>query len=313
MKVIFMGTPPFAEKILSYLIDNKYDIAAVFTQPDKKTGRKQEISKSAVKLMSEKLNLKIFEPAKFNDEVVQNIKNIDPEMIIVAAYGKIIPKEVLEIPKFGAINVHASILPKYRGASPIQNSLLNGEKETGATIMLMDKGIDTGDILNQKKMKISDDETTRSLSEKLALFSGELLIETIPLYINQIIQPQKQDDSQASFCKMLKREDGKIDWNDSTQKIYNKYRAFYPWPGIFTSWQKNGDIKRLKLNKISLSNNAGNEDSEVGKVNKFGDDVIVATSNGNIILQEVQLEGKAAAKIKDFINGHSDFIGSILK
>lgn len=306
LKIIFMGTPEFSEIILDKLIENKYNIISVFTQSDKKIGRKQKLQKSPVKLLAEKNSIPVFTPEKIRPEI-ENIRTQNPDLILVAAYGKIIPQEILDIPNFKCINIHPSLLPKYRGASPLQNTLLNGESKTGTTVMLMSQEIDAGDILAQEETTIDPNEKLPEFSEKLARISAELLVKTLPEWINGKLTLQRQNDSDATFCQMLKKEDGQIDWNESAEKIYNRYRAFYPWPGIFTFW--NG--KRIKLNRISQKNNL-EITQKIGEVFQKENFIAIQTKNGIIILDEIQIEGKPNTKAGDFLNGHPDFIGSIL-
>ena len=313
LKMIFMGTPEFAEKILSALISEKYNLVAAYTQPNKKVGRKQILEKSPVKITAEKNNIPVFTPSRLDHEALAEIEKQKPDLILVAAYGKILPKAVLDLPEFGAINVHASLLPKYRGASPIQNAILAGETETGATIMLMDAGIDTGDILSQHAIEIEKNETGLELSEKLAGISATLLLETLSLWLAKKITPQKQAGFGATFCKMINRADGKIDWNDSAKNIYNRWRAFFPWPGVFSVWKRNGKVLRLKLNKINISSESQGRATEPGTILKIEEKIAVATSHSFVILETVQLEGKPETKIESFINGYPDFIGSVLK
>lgn len=312
LKILFMGTPVFAETVLTALINGGYNIAGVFTQSDKKFGRKQELQKSPVKILAEKNNLPVFAPEKLNTEAIEKIKELNPNIIIVAAYGKIIPQSILEIPQFKALNVHPSILPKYRGASPIQNALLFGEKETGTTIMLMNAGMDTGDILRQEKIAISAEDDYAALSKKLAEKSNELLLETIPLWISEKIVPQPQDSTRASYCKILKREDGKIDWDNDAQNIHNKYRAFSPWPGIFSFWKRDDSIYRLKLNHIKLLEQT-KKLQPIGKVFIFENTVAIQAKIGLIKPEEIQMEGKKNTTIEEFLKGYPDFIGSILQ
>ena len=312
LRAVFMGTSSFAAEILSSLLENKYNIISVYTQPGKKVGRDGGIGKSAVAEIAEKNDLKVFEPQNFSEETINELKDQKPDMIIVAAYGKILPQEVLEVPGFGSINVHASMLPKFRGPSPIQNAILEGEAETGTTIMLMDQGIDTGDILKQKKIAIDPDETYPELLSKIAGVSSSLLLETLPFWAERKIKPQKQNENQATYCQLIEREDGKIIWTDDTVSIYNRYRAFIPWPGIFAYWKKNGFNLRLKLSKISPIKNDFS-DKKSGEIFDLDGKAAVKTADGAIILEEVQLEGKAKTKISDFINGYPDFIGSILE
>lgn len=307
-KIIFFGTPEFSETILDSLIKAGHDIAGVFTRPDQKVGRRQEWKKTPVKILAEKKNIPVFTPGKLDETAIAKVRNLLPSIIITAAYGKIIPQSILDIPKFGALNVHPSLLPKFRGPSPIQNALLSGEKETGTTIMLMNAGIDTGDILKQENFSIDPADKLPELSQKLASLSAKLLLETIPLQIEEKIEPQKQNNDEASLCRIIKKGDGRIDWRESAESIYNRYRAFYPWPGIFTIW--NG--KRIKLNKVSLAENNQEKNHPTGKVFMHNTKIAIQAKEGAIILEELQLEGKPSIKTVDFVNGYKNFIGSIL-
>jgi len=307
LRIIFMGTPDFSNQVLLDLIDNEYNIISVYTQPDKKVGRKQDLQKSPVKLTAENNSIPIFQPVKLKEEI-KAIEEQDPDLIIVAAYGKIIPQEILDIPKFKCINVHPSLLPKYRGASPIQNTILNGEKETGTTIMLMAQEVDAGDILSQIKTDVNPQEKLPELSSRLASLSSQLLIEIIPDWIDGKINPEKQIDSEATFCQMLEKKDGQINWEDSAQSIFNRYRAFLPWPGVFTFW--NG--KRLKISELDFIERDFSE-NEIGLVFSFEEKILVKTNLGAIELKKVQIEGKKETLIEDFILGYPNFIKSVLK
>lgn len=308
-----MGTSAFAKEILAALIDANYNIIAVFAQPDKKTGRDQEVKISPVKELAISNQIPVLQPVKLNQEATSEIKKLKPDLIIVAAYGKILSRAILEIPGFGCINIHASILPKFRGPSPVQNALLAGEKETGVTLMLMNEGIDTGDILAQEKIAIGKDDNAEDLSKKLSKLGTKILLETLPLWVEQKLQPRKQDDSKTLLCQLIEREDGRIIWEDEAENIYNKYRAFYPWPGIFSFWENNGTLERIKLTKITLQNSDTKTNHRSGEVFQLGDKIGVQTLKGVIILEEIQLEGKKPSAIKDFLNGHPNFTGSILR
>lgn len=308
-----MGTSEFAAEILESLIVSGYNIVAVYTQPDKKAGREQEIKESAVKELANRSKLPVFQPSKFSEAVVEEMKGQKPDLIILAAYGKIIPASVLSLPGFGALNVHASLLPKYRGPSPIQNALLNGEKETGVTMMLMDETIDTGDILSQKKTPIDKNETAQELAKKLAKISSALLLETVPLWIERKITPQKQNNSQATLCQLIEKEDGKIIWAEDAETIYNLFRAFTPWPGIFAYWDAENGRRRIKLNKISFLRNNPETKHHIGEIFQIGEKIGVQCNLGVVILEEVQLEGKNNMKIEEFMNGYQNFIGSTLR
>ncbi len=302
-----MGTPEFAETILGSLIDNQYPIISVYTQPDKKVGRNQELQKSPVKILAEKNNLTVFQPTKLKEEI-ENIKNQNPDLIIVAAYGKIIPQEILDIPRFQCINVHPSLLPKYRGASPLQNTLLNGEKETATTIMLMSAEVDAGDILAQEKTEVFPEEKLPEFSERMGELSAKSLIKMLPEWIEGEITPQKQDSSQSTFCQMLKKEDGQINWNDSAEAIFNRYRAFFPWPGIFTFWEG----KRIKLTEIYWAKD-NLERNKPGKVFVSDGKILVHAGKGLIELKIIQPEGKNDMPAKSFTNGYPQFLKSMLE
>ena len=313
LRVVFMGTSELSEKILEALIAEGYNLVGVFTKIDKKIGRKQELSSPAVKLLAEKHQLPIFQPKTFKDPATtQQLRELKPDLIVVAAYGKILPKAVLEIPAFGCINVHVSLLPKYRGPSPVQNALLAGEKETGTTIMLMDEGVDTGDILTQKKLKILMADTTQTLMLKLAKQGAELLLETLPAWFERKLQPSKQDSAQAFLCQLIEREDGHVFWNEDGSTIYNKYRALTPWPGIFTYWKNESSTVRLKLISVKFQKKNPTQKRASGEVFEIGSDIGVQTAEGVILIKQLQKEGKKATDITSFINGHPKFIGSIL-
>lgn len=313
LRVVFMGTSDLSEIILKSLIQNEYNIVGVFTKPDALIGRKQETSEPLVKKIAKENSIEVFQPTKFNSEAVEILRNLKPDIVVVAAYGKIIPKSALEIPGFGCLNVHVSILPKYRGPSPIQNTLLNGETETGVTIMLMDQGVDTGDILTQETTPIGAKETTGDLMEKMAHAGAALLLKTLPLWIEGKIEKVAQDSSRATFCQLIEREDGKIFWTLKAEDIYNRYRALMPWPGIFTYWKNGNSFVRLKLLSIDFQKTNPVETHQQGEVFELGDDIGVQTSDGVILLNEIQSEGKKSVTAKSFVNGHKDFIGSILQ
>ena len=244
---------------------------------------------------------------------MEEIKKQKPDLIIVAAYGKIIPRNIFSIPRFGTLNIHPSLLPKFRGPSPIQNTLLCGETKTGTTLMLIDEGMDTGDIIKQSKTNILPKETYLELSDRLAKLSTNLLLETLPLWIDGQIKPERQQDSQATLCQLIERSDGKIIWSDDAVSIFNRFRALFPWPGIFTFWENEGNYKRIKLNKIDFINHELKEKHNLGEVFEFEKKIGVQTASGIIILKEVQLEGKKNMKIEVFLNGYQKFLGSILK
>ncbi len=313
IRTIFMGTPIFSAGILSALIDEKYNIVSVITQPDKKVGRKQEIEESAVKKEAQKNNIPVLQIAKFDEDALTQIKALNPDLIIVVAYGKILPPSVLEIPGFGCINVHASLLPKFRGASPIQNAILLGEKETGISIMQMDKGMDTGPLFAQASLPIDENDTKDIVYEKLMKLAKDLLIDTLPRIIKRTLIPISQKNEDATLCQLIEREDGHIMWTETAHDIYNRYRALYPWPGIFSLLKTEDGLTRLKLIKISHQKQSPKSQHPLGEVFEMGEKIAVQTGNGVIFLEEIQLEGKRALSIQDFIRGKKDIIGSFLQ
>lgn len=312
-KIIFFGTPDFAAGILKSLVDNKYNIAAVFTQPDKKIGRKQKIEFSPVKDLALKNKIEIFQPQNLRDsELNEEIKNIDPDLFIVAAYGKILPKNILDIPKFGAINIHASLLPKYRGASPVQCAMLAGEKETGITLMKMNEKMDEGDILAQEKIEIGEDETADVLLGKLSQLGAKMIAGLVPDWAQGKIKPIAQNHSKASYCKRVLREDGKVEWNSAVEKISRAWRAYHPWPGIYAVLNVKNKPKRLKLLEIEIVTEK-NTGEKQGKIIEYNQKVAVQAKNGLVILKKIQLEGKKEMDIDIFVRGYPEFIGSILE
>ncbi|MFA7314514.1 MAG: methionyl-tRNA formyltransferase [Candidatus Magasanikbacteria bacterium] len=298
INLVFFGTHNFAAIILQGLIANpKFNIQKVITQPDKPVGRKQILQKSPVKILTEKNGLEIDQPESLKN---YELRTLNPEIFVVAQYGLLIPENILNIPKFGTINTHTSLLPKYRGASPIQSAILNGERKTGVTIMLMDKGMDSGPILSQKTVEILSDETYLELDNKMAQIASQLLIDTVPKYIKGEIEPQTQNETEVTFCKKLDREDGKINWQNSAQQIYNQYRAFTPWPGVWTMWNE----KRLKLLKLKTSD----KKIQSSQVEIENDKIYIGTNDSALEILELQIEGKPAMEAKIFINGYKNKI-----
>lgn len=312
IRTVFMGTSPFAATILEEMIKQQYNIVAVYTKPDKPTGRKQKIEESAVKKTALEKGIEVLQPEKFDEEAVSKLKDLEPDIIVVAAYGKILPQSALSVPGFGCINVHGSLLPKFRGPSPIQNALLCGEEETGITIMLMDSGMDTGGIISQKSLQIRPNDTADLLFDKLAKLGADLLLETLPLWVDRKLESKAQDSSLATLCQLIDREDGHIVWEEEAQVIYNKYRALHPWPGIFTYWKNGESSVRIKLLEVFLQKTDPQTPHKTGEVFELGDKIAVQAIEGVIILSQVQLEGKKPVTIADFINGYPTFLGSIL-
>jgi len=304
-KLVFMGTPEFSVKILQGLIDDGYNIIGVITEPDKPTGRKMEVLPTPVKRFALEKGLKIFQPEK-KVNVTEVVKELNPDLIVVAAYGKIIMKETLEIPKYGCINFHGSLLPELRGASPVQSAILWGLKKTGVTIMKMDEGMDTGPILTQVEIELDKKETTPTLRAKMLDSGLKLLLETIPGYVDGTIKPKEQT-GEATYTKMIMKEDGKIDFNKSAGEEERKLRAFNEWPGVFCFWEG----KRIKF--LDVNYELGIKNYELGKV--FLDEnknLCISFAEGYWIINRLQIEGGKIVLAKDFLNGNKNFVGSIL-
>jgi methionyl-tRNA formyltransferase len=302
IKTIFFGTHDFGAAMLQILIDHQdIDVTLVITQPDRPVGRKKELKASAVKLLAEKNNIEIDQPKSLK-KWERDLSGF--EVGVVAQYGIIIPQTVLDGPKKGLINTHTSLLPKYRGASPIQTALMNGETETGVTIMQMDAGMDTGPILLQSTLAIDKDDTYLDLDKKLAEISGPALIMGIKGLLDGSILPIDQDDAEATSCSLLKREDGEVNWQQSSAQIYNQYRGLTPWPGIWTSWND----KRLKLLSIKPSE----KNVDAGKVLVEDGTLYIGTKDTSVEILELQLEGKSKMDANAFANGFQTFSGSTL-
>jgi methionyl-tRNA formyltransferase len=328
MKIIFIGTPEFGAIILEGLIKANFEPVLVITTPDKPVGRKQIITPPPVKLLAEKYEIPILQPEKLQ-VISYKLQEIKPDLIIVAAYGQIIPRDILDIPKYGCLNIHPSLLPKHRGASPIQYAILNGDKKTGVTIMLMDEKMDHGPILAKREWEIPNPKsqitnksqilnskiTYEELHNKLADLGAKLLIETIPKWINKEIKPTSQDDSRATYTKIIKKEDGKIDWKKPAEEIERKIRAFDPWPGAFTRFKiKDLRFTTFKILKADVLEQTKNGPfGEPGKTFLAPDDKIaVQTGKDFLIIEKLQQEGKKPMTSEEFLRGHLDFIGKIL-
>jgi methionyl-tRNA formyltransferase len=304
-----MGTPDFAMPTLVLLIANSYQVVAVYTQPDKLVGRRSQLVPPPVKKFAVDHGIPVVQPVTLDtSRALEELASFSPDLIVVVAYGRILPSKVLSLPKFGCLNLHPSLLPRHRGSSPIANALLCGDEVTGVTIMLMDAGLDSGPILAQREVAISPQDTTGSLTPKLAQVGAELLLESMPLWIDGKINPQPQDESQATFSRMLTKEDGEIDWKLPAVQLWRCIRAFDPWPGCYTWWKG----ARLKVCEAVPLGGGG----EVGKVIIMKEPapatVAVVTGMGVLGLCRVQLEGRREMSAADFVRGQRDFLGSIL-
>lgn len=310
LKIVFMGTPDFSVPVLKSLIDN-YKIRAVITQPDKIVGRGNKIVFSPIKKVALENTILTLQPAKIS-ESVDEILALEPDLIITCAYGQILPKRILDYPKLGCINVHASLLPKYRGGAPIHRAIMNGAKKTGITIMYMDSKMDEGDIISQASVEITDTETASSLHDKLSILGANLLIETLPSILNGTCSRTKQDSSLASYGFNIKREDEKIDFNKTKREIYNQIRGLNSWPGSYCICES----KILKVWQSYITDNYYPNKFNGEITNIYKDGFGVKVENGEIVFTIVQPEGKQPMKAIDFVNGllnKGNVVGKILE
>jgi methionyl-tRNA formyltransferase len=293
-----MGTPDYGAKILENLINSEFEVVAVFTQPDKPVGRKKTITPPPVKVVAEKSNIPVFQPKKLQDSA-DEVRNLSPDFIVVAAYGQILSREILDIAP--AINLHTSILPKYRGASPIQQALLNGDSETGVTAMLMNEELDEGDILKIEKVQIEDSWEVSKLYEVLTDIAGNLTLNTLREFEN--ISPTPQKESETSYCKKIRKEDGLVEWKDAIELV-QKWKAFSFWPTIYLE-------SGLKLFDVSENRKGNFKSGEILEISK--DSVVVGCENGAVQIREVQPKSKKRMSIQSYLNGKRLEIGSILE
>lgn len=307
MKVVFMGTPEFALNVLQGLIDN-YDVVGVVCQPDKEVGRKRVLTPPPVKELALKYGIKVLQPIKIRKEY-EEILNLEPDIIITCAYGQIIPKEILDYPKYGCINVHGSLLPKYRGGAPIHRAIMNGDKETGITIMYMDVGMDTGDMISKRSINIEEDDNLETLSDKLSVVGRDLLLETLPSIFDGTCDREKQDESEVSYAYNITSEEEHIDFNKSSKEIYDLVRGLSPSIGAYSLL----DEERLKIYKTRIGTEKYDNIGVINTVYKNG--IGVSTSDGEIILEEIQPFGKKKMDVASYLNGidKNTLIGKVLK
>ena len=301
LRVVFMGTPEFACPTLQRLIDRGDEVLAVVTQPDRPKGRGQKMVPPPVKELAERHGIPVLQPVKVRvAEFVEVIKGMNPDVVVVVAFGQILPKSFLEIPRFGCINVHASLLPRYRGAAPLNWCIINGETETGVTTMLMDVGLDTGAMLLKKVTPIDPEEDTLSLHDRLSIVGAEALSETLDLLTDGKLAPEQQDDTLSCYAPMLKKEDGLIDWNNKPSVIKNKVRGMSPWPGAFT-WLEGKMVKIYRVRTAEMLQGGTEAPGTVLRADREG--IVVACADGAIIIDELQLEGRKRLPAGDFLAG----------
>jgi methionyl-tRNA formyltransferase len=314
LRVVFMGSPSFSVPSLERLVSDRYQVVAVYTRPDRPAGRGRSLSSPPVKEAALALGLPVVQPVKLRGpEAVAQLAQLHPDLIVVAAYGQILPQSVLDIPAHGCINVHPSLLPRFRGASPVVAAILAGDEFTGVSVMLLDAGMDTGPVLARAQIPVSQRDTTGSLTAKLSVISAQLLLEVIPRWVKGEISPQPQDGAKATATMPISREQSEIDWHLPTVDIWRRVRAFQPWPGCYTAWQGN-QLKIVEALPLPAEGNI-----EVGRVvalkppreateAAFG----VGSGDGILGVVKVQMAGKRVMTAAEFLRGQREFIGSIL-
>lgn len=310
LRILFMGTPEFAVTPLEQLILHKFQVVAVYTQPDKPAGRGRSLVPPPVKKAALALKLPVVQSANLKEaEVVARLADFQPDAIVVAAFGQILPQSVLDIPRYGCINLHPSLLPRFRGASPVAAAILAGDEVTGVSLMLMDSGLDTGPILAQKSVSISPQDTTGSLTDKLSQIAAELLPEVVVRWTGGEITPQPQNETEATYSAPITKEEGEIDWHLPAVDTWRRVRAFQPWPGCYTGWSG----RRLEVIEAMLLTGKGTlAVGQVVALNKERAAFGVNTGEGILGVLKVQLEGKRAMPAAEFLRGQRQLIGAVL-
>ena len=306
-RIVFMGTASFSLAVLKMLIEEGYNIVGVVTQPDRYVGRKKVLTMPDVKVEALKYDIPVIQPARIKEDY-QAVADLKPDLIITAAYGQIVPQAVLDIPRLGCINVHASLLPLYRGGAPVHQAIIDGQEKTGVTIMYMVKKMDAGDMIAQKETPILEDDTVGILYDRLSDLGAELLKETLPDILKGINQRIPQDENLVTYAPTLSREDERLDWNMSARQVYNKVRGTNPWPGSYTTYQ--GKTVKIWAGQVhqcenAMKHHAHQDNGTIVKI--FKDAIGVKVNDGVYLITELQLEGKKRMSVKDYLNGHCIF------
>jgi len=313
MRIVFMGTPDFAVPSLLALLESGAQVVGVVTQPDRPVGRKRVLTATPVKAAAERHGIPVLQPERLRrPESVNALKELQPDLIVTAAYGQILPKSVLELPKFGCINIHASLLPKYRGGAPIHYAVMNGDATTGVTIMYMAEGLDTGDMISRVEVPIEDTDTTGSMFDKLSLAGARLLTETLPELVAGKIQAVPQNDAEAVYAPNITREQEQIDWNQPALVVWNQVRGLHPRPGAYTMW--NGEVLKIgSCAKPEPSAQSGGQAVQAGTVVAVdGTGIRVATGSGLLTITELQPAGKKMMDAGSFVRGGQLIAGTVL-
>lgn len=306
-RIVFMGTASFSLAVLKMLIKEEYEVVGVVTQPDRYVGRKKVLTMPDVKVEALKYDIPVIQPQRIRNDY-QEILDLKPDLIITAAYGQLIPEAVLNAPRLGCINVHASLLPLYRGGAPVHQAIIDGQDKTGVTIMYMVKKMDAGNIISQKETPIHDDDNLGILYDRLSLIGADLLKETLPSILNGTNASIPQDESLVTYAPTLSREDERINWNLSAKQVFNKVRGTHPWPGCFTTYQgKNIKIWAGKVHQCenAIKHHAHQDNGTIVKI--FKDAIGVKVQDGVFLITEIQVEGKKRMLVKDYLNGHCIF------
>ena len=306
MRILFMGTPEFAQMSLRALTDDNRDVVCVITQPDKPKGRGYEMAMPEVKVYAMEKNIPVYQPETLKDGAILPIlEEYRPDVIVVVAYGKILPEYILNFPQYGCINIHGSLLPEYRGAAPIQRAVIDGKKVSGVTSMYMEKGLDTGDMLIKRELAIGPETTAGQYHDELALLGGKVLLETLDALSAGTLTPEKQDDSASTYASQLSKAEGEINWNNTNEQIYNKVRGLNPWPKAYSFI--NG--KRFVVDFVYKAENEGTP-GQVLSADENG--ITVACGEGSVIIKEIKIEGKKKMSVADFLRGHKIEKGTLL-
>lgn len=306
MRILFMGTPEFAQVSLQTLLDDKRQVVCVITQPDKPKGRGYEMAMSDVKKLALEKNIPVHQPVTLKDgAILPVLEEYRPDIIVVVAYGQILPEYVLNFPKYGCINIHGSLLPKYRGAAPIQRAVIDGEKVSGVTSMYMEKGLDTGDMLIKRELPISREATAGDYHDALAVLGGSVLLETLDKIKEGSLTPEKQNDSLSTYASQLSKAEGEIDWNNTSEAIYNKVRGLNPWPMAYSFIGG----KRFTVDFVYKCEQSG-KPGEVLRADNNG--LIVACGEGSVLIKDIKVEGKKKMSVGDYLRGHTIAEGTLL-
>jgi methionyl-tRNA formyltransferase len=307
MNIVFMGTPDFAALPLDLMMQNGIKVTAVYTQPDRSAGRGRSLAMSPVKQVAFKWSLPVYQPENFKTDTEKDrLRELRPDVVIVAAYGQILPKSILELPRFGCLNLHPSLLPQYRGVAPVPTAILHGDEFTGISIMKLDQGVDTGPVIAQGQVRITDWDTTGFLTEKLSRIGAQVLLDILPRWISGRITPRLQDNSRATYTRMIEKEVGEIDWRQPSVEIWRKVRAYQPWPGSYTKWQGK-QLKIIEAVPVDV------QSSVPGRVVYLSNDAFGIETGLDILgIKRIQMEGKKIISAEEFLRGQRKFIGAVL-